>query len=287
MQEGTTANKKKKKVLATTSPQSTETKKRRLKQTFLNFGGKQEAELLSSDQQQTKKQKLTRDEKGKQDEESVTSGTVVCVPTPSRKFNSVFWVNENGAQMEYVNNFMTQTEADTLFYKLLQSEFVYQRYVMNMWGRKVLSPRTGLLIGLKEEKRLDKKDHSRNIYDWFPEIQSLKQSIEAYLKSKYNQDHCFQFALVNRYDSGNDHITWHADREAGTTPIVSMTLGEERTFKVRKIATKEVIVSQNLKHGSMVIMNGTVQQLYHHCVSKTAKLKGTRLNITFRYNPYD
>ena len=93
----------------------------------------------------------------------------------------------------------------------------------------------------------------------------------------------FEFALVNRYDTGEDYIAWHSDREARGTPIASISMGAERNFKFKRIDNDKIVVSKDLRHGSLVLMKGTTQQLFKHTLTKTSKLIGQRLNITFRF----
>lgn len=83
---------------------------------------------------------------------------------------------------------------------------------------------------------------------------------------------------------GSDSISWHSDdeKELGTNPTVaSLSLGGERTFQIRHKTTKEK-QSMVLNNGSLIVMGGTMQHHWQHCVPKTTKPIAARINLTFR-----
>ncbi|MDW3081749.1 alpha-ketoglutarate-dependent dioxygenase AlkB, partial [Vibrio sp. 1403] len=42
-------------------------------------------------------------------------------------------------------------------------------------------------------------------------------------------------------------------------------------------------IEYELGHGALLIMAGELQHYWRHCVPKTAKPKGERINLTFRH----
>ena len=121
--------------------------------------------------------------------------------------------------------------------------------------------------------------------------------------------------LINLYESGKHSITFHADSEidlAPGKPISSVTLGQERIFKMRAEPTPENFAIGNklsnqstlgsnarskstisrqeilpatmyikLAHGSYLSMGGDIQQHWKHGIDKDETTK-PRINMTFR-----
>jgi len=75
--------------------------------------------------------------------------------------------------------------------------------------------------------------------------------------------------FVSALEDPDDNVAWHADDETFVprSPIASLSLGEERRFKVRHNETKE---TRNFKppSGSLLVMTETFQETYQHCVPK-------------------
>lgn len=77
---------------------------------------------------------------------------------------------------------------------------------------------------------------------------------------------------------------WHADQEKvlGRNPyIASLSLGQERLFKIRHNKTGETL-DLALADGSLLLMGGALQHHWRHCVPKSAKATKPRINLTFR-----
>ena len=94
----------------------------------------------------------------------------------------------------------------------------------------------------------------------------------------------FTAALANRYRSGSDTVSWHADDEPelGVNPtIASLSLGATRRF-VLKHRTREARLALELPPGSLLVMSGTTQQHWLHSLPRTRKPVGERINLTFR-----
>jgi|SRR5436190_5458390 len=110
---------------------------------------------------------------------------------------------------------------------------------------------------------------------WTPTLLEIKQKIEA-VQGRYN------YCLLNRYRSGADSVGMHADDEPGMGNVIgSLSLGATRNFRIRHNTTKETR-SFAVRHGTLVIMAGTMQQFWKHEVPKIAENVGERINLTFR-----
>ncbi len=68
----------------------------------------------------------------------------------------------------------------------------------------------------------------------------------------------------------------------GRNPVIaSLSLGQERLFKIRHNNTGET-VDIPLADGSLLLMAGALQHHWRHCVPKSAKVTKPRINLTFR-----
>jgi alkylated DNA repair dioxygenase AlkB len=90
------------------------------------------------------------------------------------------------------------------------------------------------------------------------ELNELKASIEAATCFKFNA------CLVNLYETGKNVIGFHSDKERSLcehSGIASISLGAERWFDIRGMDNKPyegIEKSVRVKHGSMIIMAGTM-----------------------------
>lgn len=95
----------------------------------------------------------------------------------------------------------------------------------------------------------------------------------------------FNSALLNLYRTGQDSVAWHADDEPelGSQPVIaSLSIGAERKFSIKNRTTGGRVDLQ-LGHGDLLLMYGRSQLDYLHCLPKTARAVGQRVNITFRH----
>lgn len=96
----------------------------------------------------------------------------------------------------------------------------------------------------------------------------------------------YNHVLVNWYEDGSHYIGPHSDSEKSirpNSPILSISLGQERLFRVRDKATKKIVLEHPMKDNTFLVMGGTMQTHYTHEVPKTAKAGvGRRINITLR-----
>ena len=95
----------------------------------------------------------------------------------------------------------------------------------------------------------------------------------------------FDSVLVNRYRDGRDAVGWHADDEPelGPEPVIaSLSLGATRRFRLRRKDGRHDPVTADLEHGDLLVMRGATQVLWEHCLARTARPVGERVNLTFR-----
>ena len=102
----------------------------------------------------------------------------------------------------------------------------------------------------------------------------------------------FNQLLINWYVNGHHYIGKHSDDETQLipgSPIVSISLGAERKFRMRpreKSNGKTSYHDFNLVSGDIIVMGGKTQKEFTHEIVKVSGVKGEnvgkRINITFR-----
>lgn len=117
----------------------------------------------------------------------------------------------------------------------------------------------------------------------FQEFLHWVKGLDLYNGKRFNQ------VLVNWYNNGMSYIGSHSDDESQlipNSPIVSVSLGAERKFRIRSKETKKIVKDIILKNGQVVVMGGKFQQELKHEIVKVSGKKGEgvgpRINITCR-----
>ncbi|MEF1310624.1 alpha-ketoglutarate-dependent dioxygenase AlkB [Vibrio mytili] len=185
------------------------------------------------------------------------------------------WRAVDQGKIYYHPNFLSLLEADEYFTKL-RTTLPWQQKSITLFGRSVLQPRLQAWHGdaIYTYSGLTSEPHP-----WTPELSELKQRCESIAQEPFNS------VLANLYRNGQDSMGWHQDNEPelGTNPVIaSLNLGATRRFLLRNLHCKTQI-EYELSHGSLLIMAGKLQHHWKHSVPKTAKPKGERINLTFRY----
>lgn len=114
-------------------------------------------------------------------------------------------------------------------------------------------------------------------------LRPISEWVDSLGFGKFNQK------FANWYLNGNNYIGPHRDDEKQMipdAPIVSISLGCTRKFRIRDHKTKKIITDIDLQNGSVVIMCGDFQkELTHEIVKvngKKGQALGKRINLTFR-----
>lgn len=156
-----------------------------------------------------------------------------------------------------------------------------ERGVVSCYGKVHPKPRFDKVYG---DKGVTYK-YSGVKYDtapWPPILLDLKSHLETQLRSEFN------FCVVNWYMNGQDYVSAHQDNEPGIdqkTPIVSVSLGTTRKFRIRNKKTRKITLEKRLKHGDIFVMGGRrFQKDYTHEIVKQSKrlVRSLRISITFR-----
>jgi alkylated DNA repair dioxygenase AlkB len=179
--------------------------------------------------------------------------------------------------VKYLPNYLQPREADAL-YKALLDLRGWRQDCINLYGKVYPLPRLHRWFAETSES-----------YRWSG-IQMVAEPFPGFLRdllnrvSKDNKTR-FNTALGNLYRNGKDSVAWHSDDEPdlGANPtIASLSLGATRRFLIRKKNDHKLSRAFNLSHGSLLIMSGTMQVEWEHCIPKAALCDEARINLTFR-----
>ena len=179
--------------------------------------------------------------------------------------------------VRYDPEFLQQSEADRLL-ELLTDSLDWRQDSISLFGKTHLIPRLQAFIA---------GPHVSYTYSGltllgtgFPAaLSSLKNQIEQHAGHRFNA------LLANLYRDGKDHMGWHSDdeRELGSNPVIaSLSLGAQRTFRLRHKQQKHHTIDYELTHGSLLIMGKDVQHQWDHSLPKRLRVHEPRINLTFR-----
>ena len=180
-------------------------------------------------------------------------------------------------KLDYYSNVFENIEADRLFLKLKEN-LDWKQEEIKIFGKTHDIPRLqawyadeGIQYSYSGIDLLPAK--------WTDELLQIKALIQTIIPYEFNS------VLANLYRTGQDSNGWHADneKELGKNPVIaSITLGQERYFKIKHIRDNSLKKDLLLEHGSLLVMSGAMQNNWKHTIAKTKKPIGERLNLTFR-----
>jgi len=180
----------------------------------------------------------------------------------------------------YTPNCFSKTQSDFYFNQLL-NEIPWQHDEVMMFGKKIITKRMTAWYG-DEGCSYVYSNIKRNPLPWTNTLTKIKNVIEEKANSQFNS------CLLNLYHDGSESMAYHSDDEPmleknGT--IASVSFGAERRFLFRHNRHKEnqvPVVELMLNHGSLLLMQGEIQNNWKHALPASAKIKSPRINLTFR-----
>jgi alkylated DNA repair dioxygenase AlkB len=172
--------------------------------------------------------------------------------------------------------FLSHDEADLLF-DILNTSLPWAQGDVKIFGKTFATPRLESLH-VVDGKSYTYSGNTLISHPFTAELEELKKKIETVSGELFN---C---VLANLYRDGKDSNGWHADneKELGRNPVIaSISLGAERRFDLKHNTTSE-LKQLFLPHGSLLIMGGSMQHHWKHCIAKSKKVLDSRINLTFR-----
>lgn len=116
-----------------------------------------------------------------------------------------------------------------------------------------------------------------------PVLDAAKAALDAHYRAELGEP--FRTAGLCLYRDGRDSVAWHGDRigrsKTEDTMVAILSLGAPRSLLLRPRGGGEA-VRHALGHGDLIVMGGSCQRTWEHCVPKTARAVGPRISVQFR-----
>jgi alkylated DNA repair dioxygenase AlkB len=116
-----------------------------------------------------------------------------------------------------------------------------------------------------------------------PVLTEAREALTRYYAEELGEP--FATAGLCYYRDGRDSVAWHGDRigrgAREDTMVAILSVGEPRDLLLRPLVGGPS-VRRPLGHGDLIVMGGSCQRTWEHCVPKTARAAGPRISIQFR-----
>jgi alkylated DNA repair dioxygenase AlkB len=179
-------------------------------------------------------------------------------------------------EVTYYGKVLPEKEAIRYFDGLLRN-IPWRQDEAVIFGRHIITKRAVAWYG-DSDYLYTYSNTTKRALPWTEALRALKALVEDKTGTGFNS------CLLNLYHSGQEGMAWHSDDETSLgkdTTIASLSLGAPRKFSLKHKHTLET-VSQLLENGSLLAMKGTTQTHWLHSLTKSARVKQPRINLTFR-----
>jgi alkylated DNA repair dioxygenase AlkB len=116
-----------------------------------------------------------------------------------------------------------------------------------------------------------------------PLVTQMKQTLDVHYADELGEP--FTSAGLCLYRDGRDSVAWHGDRigrsSTQDTMVAIVSVGDPRTLLLRPNGGATAL-RHELGHGDLLVMGGSCQRTWEHCVPKTNRAAGPRISIQFR-----
>ncbi|MEU1404592.1 alpha-ketoglutarate-dependent dioxygenase AlkB [Streptomyces sp. NPDC005728] len=117
-----------------------------------------------------------------------------------------------------------------------------------------------------------------------PVLDEARATLSAHYAEELGEP--FTTAGLCFYRDGRDSVAWHGDRigrgAREDTMVAILSVGAPRDLLLRPAGGGGTTVRRPLGHGDLIVMGGSCQRTWEHCVPKTARATGPRISIQFR-----
>ncbi|MFF9283190.1 alpha-ketoglutarate-dependent dioxygenase AlkB [Streptomyces griseosporeus] len=118
-----------------------------------------------------------------------------------------------------------------------------------------------------------------------PVLDEARDALTAHYAAELGEP--FTTAGLCYYRDGRDSVAWHGDRigrgARENTMVAILSVGTPRDLLLRPAGGGSAL-RRPLGHGDLIVMGGTCQRTWEHCVPKTTRATGPRISIQFRPN---
>lgn len=116
-----------------------------------------------------------------------------------------------------------------------------------------------------------------------PLLDAMREALGTHYRAELGEP--FTTAGMCCYRDGADSVAWHGDRigrsDTQDTMVAIVSLGDSRPLLLRPRGG-----GRSLRfpagHGDLLVMGGSCQRSWEHCVPKTSSATGPRISIQFR-----
>lgn len=116
-----------------------------------------------------------------------------------------------------------------------------------------------------------------------PVLAEARDALSAHYADELGEP--FTTAGLCYYRDGQDSVAWHGDRigrdAREDTMVAILSVGTPRDLLLRPAGGGETL-RRPLGHGDLIVMGGSCQRTWEHCVPKTTRAAGPRISIQFR-----
>jgi alkylated DNA repair dioxygenase AlkB len=176
-------------------------------------------------------------------------------------------VLSNGAWVDHLPGWITGSES---VLELLLGDIGWRADRRQMYEREVAVPR---------------------LLRWYGGDETLPHPVLTEARAMLNRHYGpelgerFVSAGMCLYRDGRDSVAWHGDRmgrgRSGDTMVAIVSFGSPRPLLLRPVGGGESLRFP-LGHGDLVVMGGSCQRTWEHCIPKTVKPVGPRVSVQFR-----
>jgi alkylated DNA repair dioxygenase AlkB len=162
----------------------------------------------------------------------------------------------------------------------LIGELAWEEQRFTIYGRQVPMPRLIAMYGPVGYRYSGVVHPPRSLT---PRLGEIRATVEAVSGLTFNS------VLANLYRDGRDSVGWHRDSDyehGGQPAIASVSFGAVRRFQLRADGGR-ARAAIDLEPGSLLLVQGDAVARWWHCVPKTAREVGPRVNLTFRHMASD
>jgi len=148
-------------------------------------------------------------------------------------------------------------------------------------------------IGWREDRRqmYEREVAVPRLLRWYGGDETLPHPVlteaRAMLNRHYGAELGERFVTAGMclYRDGRDSVAWHGDRigrgRSADTMVAIVSFGSPRPLMLRPVGGGRSLRFP-LGHGDLVVMGGSCQRTWEHCIPKTTKLVGPRVSVQFR-----
>ncbi|MFH8976949.1 alpha-ketoglutarate-dependent dioxygenase AlkB [Streptomyces sp. NPDC017890] len=117
-----------------------------------------------------------------------------------------------------------------------------------------------------------------------PLLTEARDALSAHYAEELGEP--FTTAGLCHYRDGRDSVAWHGDRigrgARQDTMVAILSVGAPRDLLLRPAGGGGDTVRRPLGHGDLIVMGGSCQRTWEHCIPKSTRAAGPRISVQFR-----